>query len=235
MEVATQSGPRTGDLITEDVLDGKIFSGGWRETSERLEVHNPATDEHLASVGSAGRDDVMRASKLAAEAQPAWAATPGPERAAILSAAADALESAREECEWWLIHEGGGVPQKAAFEVGEAEKELRAAGALTSGPIGEVLPNEQGRLSMAKRLPVGVVGVIAPWNFPMILSMRSVAPALALGNTVLLKCDPHTPVSGGLAFARAFEEAEMPENPDHAFIHHETVAAMVDGSYWSKL
>ncbi|MGA9635521.1 MAG: hypothetical protein WBQ41_09845, partial [Solirubrobacterales bacterium] len=71
MEIATQAGPRTGNLITEDVLDGKIFSGGWRETSERLEVHNPATDEHLASVGSAGRDDVLRASKLAAEAQPA--------------------------------------------------------------------------------------------------------------------------------------------------------------------
>ena len=54
MEVATQSRPRTGTLITEDILDGKIFSGGWRQTSERLEVHNPATDEHLASVGSAG-------------------------------------------------------------------------------------------------------------------------------------------------------------------------------------
>jgi benzaldehyde dehydrogenase (NAD) len=212
MEVATQTEVRTGTLITDEVLDGKIYSGGWQQTSDRLDVHNPATDEHLASVGSAARDDVLKASKLAAEAQPAWAATPGPERAAILNATADALESAHEEIEWWLVHEGGGVPQKAAFEVGEAVKELRAAGALTAGPIGEVLPNEQGRLSMAKRLPVGVVGVIAPWNFPMILAMRSVAPALALGNTVLLKCDPHTPVCGGLAFARAFEEAGMPEN-----------------------
>src|SRR5215203_1672441 len=113
MEVATQTEVPAGTLISEETLDGRIYSGGWRETSERLEVHNPATDEHLASVGSAGRDDVLRASKLASEAQPAWAATPGPERAAILAAAADALESAREECEWWLIHEGGGVPQKA--------------------------------------------------------------------------------------------------------------------------
>jgi benzaldehyde dehydrogenase (NAD) len=210
MEVATQTEVPAGTLITEETLDGRIYSGGWQGTSERLEVHNPATDEHLASVGSAGRDDVFRASKLAAEAQPEWAATPGPEKAAILHAAADALENGREECEWWLVNEGGGVPQKAAFEVGEAKKELRAAAALTSMPIGEVLPNEQGRHSIAKRLPVGVVGVIAPWNFPMILSMRSVAPALALGNAVLLKCDPHTPVSGGLVFARAFEEAGMP-------------------------
>lgn len=78
MEVATQTGGRTGTLITEEVLDGKIFSGGWQQTSERVEVHNPATGEHLASVGSAGRDDVLRASKLAAEAQPGWAATPAP-------------------------------------------------------------------------------------------------------------------------------------------------------------
>ena len=78
MEVATQSGARTGSLISEEVLDGKIYSGGWQQTSERLEVHNPATDEHLASVGSATRDDVLKASKLAAEAQPGWAATPGP-------------------------------------------------------------------------------------------------------------------------------------------------------------
>ena len=212
MEVATQSGARTGTLITEEVLDGKIFSGGWRETGDRLDVHNPATDEHLASVGNSARDDVLKASKLAAEAQVGWAATPGPERAKLLHAAADALEGAREEIEWWLINEGGGVPQKAAFEVGEAAKELRAAAALTSMPVGEVLPNEQGRISMAKRLPVGVVGVIAPWNFPMILAMRSVAPALALGNSVLLKCDPHTPVCGGLVFARAFEEAGWPEN-----------------------
>src|SRR5215211_3288867 len=210
MEVATQSGARTGTLITEEVLDGKIFSGGWRETGDRRDVHNPATDEHLASVGNSARDDVLKASKLAAEAQVGWAATPGPERAKLLHAAADALEGAREEIEWWLINEGGGVPQKAAFEVGEAAKELRAAAALTSMPVGEVLPNEQGRISMAKRLPVGVVGVIAPWNFPMILAMRSVAPAL--GNSVLLKCDPHTPVCGGLVFARAFEEAGWPEN-----------------------
>ena len=210
MELATQTEVRTGSLITEEALDGKIFSDGWRQTSERLEVHNPATGAHLASVGSAGRDDVFNASKLAAAAQPDWAATPGPERAAILHAAADALEDAREEIEWWLVHEGGGVAQKAAFEVGEAEKELREAATLTSLPIGVVLPNEQGRSSIAKRLPVGVVGVIAPWNFPMILSMRSVAPALALGNAVLLKCDPHTPVAGGLVFARAFEQAGLP-------------------------
>jgi hypothetical protein len=66
MEVATQTEVRTGTLITDEVLDGKIYSGGWQQTSDRLDVHNPATDEHLASVGSAARDDVLKASKLAA-------------------------------------------------------------------------------------------------------------------------------------------------------------------------
>ena len=96
--------------------------------------------------------------------------------------------------------------------MGEAEKELAGGRRSHLRPIGVVLPNEQGRSSIAKRLPVGVVGVISPWNFPMILAMRSVAPALALGNAVLLKCDPHTPVAGGLVFARAFEQAGLPDN-----------------------
>jgi benzaldehyde dehydrogenase (NAD) len=73
-----------------------------------------------------------------------------------------------------------------------------------------VLPSVAGRTSYARRVPHGVVGVISPFNFPLILSMRSVAPALALGNAVVLKPDPQTPVSGGFLIARAFEEAGLP-------------------------
>jgi benzaldehyde dehydrogenase (NAD) len=215
MEVATQTEVPTGTLITPEVLDGNIFSGGWRQTGERLEVHNPATDEHLASVGNAARDDVFRASKLAAEAQPGWAATPGPERAAILRAAAYALERHRDEILDRLVTETGVFPGGAAHQLGETEKELREAAALTSRATGELLPNEQGRISIARRVPLGVVGVITPWNYPMVLAMRSVAPALAIGNTVLLKPDPQTPIVGGLAFAAAFEEAGLPDGVLH--------------------
>jgi benzaldehyde dehydrogenase (NAD) len=205
----------TGALLSDEHLDGKVFSGGWIEVSDRLEVDEPATGERLAEVGSAGRDDVLRAATQAAAAQAEWAATPHPERAAIMHAAASSLEAHREEAERWLIREGGKIPPVANFEVNFVASELRLAATLPSRAVGEILPDAQGRLSTARRLPIGVVGVIAPWNMPLILGMRSVAPALALGNSVVLKCDPHTPVGGGFLIARVFEEAGLPEGVLH--------------------
>ena len=89
------------------------------------------------------------------------------------------------------------------------------ASTLPSRPYGELLPSESPHLSFAERAPVGVVGVIAPFNFPQILAIRSVAPALALGNAVVLKPDPRTAVCGGVALARVFEEAGLPEGLLH--------------------
>jgi benzaldehyde dehydrogenase (NAD) len=80
---------------------------------------------------------------------------------------------------------------------------------------GQVLPSTPGRMSLAKRVPHGVVGVISPFNFPLILGIRSVAPALALGNAVVLKPDPRTPISGGIIIARIFEEAGLPADLLH--------------------
>src|SRR5262249_17233172 len=75
--------------------------------------------------------------------------------------------------------------------------------------------SEPGRESIARRVPLGVVGVIAPWNFPQILSVRAVAPALALGNAVILKPDLQTAVSGGVLIARLFEAAGLPDGVLH--------------------
>ena len=80
--------------------------------------------------------------------------------------------------------------------------ECYEAAALASAPYGEMLRTEPAAAEFSRRVPVGVVGVIAPFNFPLILSMRAVAPALALGNAVVLKPDPRTAVSGGMALAR---------------------------------
>jgi benzaldehyde dehydrogenase (NAD) len=97
-----------------------------------------------------------------------------------------------------------------------AAEECFEAAALASHPYGQLLRSNQAeRLSMARRLPVGVVGVISPFNAPIILSIRSVAPALALGNAVVLKPDPRTAVCGGVVFARIFEEAGLPEGVLH--------------------
>jgi benzaldehyde dehydrogenase (NAD) len=78
-------------------------------------------------------------------------------------------------------------------------------------PQGRVLPSDPGRISLARRVPRGVIGVISPFNFPLILSTRAVAPALATGNAVLLKPDPRTVLTGGFIIARIFEEAGLPK------------------------
>ena len=115
----------------------------------------------------------------------------------------------------WLVEEAGSGQGKAGFEVGLMTAELQESAALASHPYGEMLRSGKPRLSVARRVPVGVVGVISPFNFPGILAMRSVAPALALGNAVILKPDPRTAISGGMAIAALFEEAGLPRGVLH--------------------
>jgi benzaldehyde dehydrogenase (NAD) len=187
-----------------------------RRAGRTLQTLEPATGEVLAEVGLANQGDVEQAARAAAAAQPAWAARTGPERAALIRRAARVLEDSHEEFETWLVREGGAVPGKAAFEVQLVLGELWEAAALPTQPWGHLLPaSEPGRESIARRVPLGVVGVISPWNFPQILSVRAVAPALALGNAVILKPDVQTPVSGGILVARLFEEAGLPEGLLH--------------------
>ena len=188
------------ELLSDVDWTGKVYSGGW--TSPRggvLESVEPATGAVLATVGLANADDIGAAAAAAKQAQPEWAAQPGPQRAALIRRAARLLEDNRAEVEGWLVREGGAIPGKAAFEVELVLGELWEAAALPTQPWGQLLPtSEAGRQSIAKRVPLGVVGVISPWNFPLILSARAVAPALALGNAVILKPDVQTAVSGGV-------------------------------------
>jgi benzaldehyde dehydrogenase (NAD) len=200
------------ELLESGDWQGRIYSGGWVEghggTAESTE---PATGATLATVGLANAVDVAAAATGAAAAQAEWAATPGPVRAAVIRKAAAVLEANRAEFERWLVREGGAVPGKAAFEVGLVLGELWEAAALPTQPWGHLLPtSEPGRESIARRVPLGVVGVISPWNFPQILSVRAVAPALALGNAVILKPDIQTSVSGGALIAALFEAAGLP-------------------------
>ena len=204
------------------LLDGaawssKIFSNGWNPAQGgTLQTYEPATGEVLAEVGLANKGDVASAAARAKDAQPEWAAKTGPERAALIRRAARLLEDNHEEFETRLVREGGAIPGKAAFEVQLVLGELWEAAALPTQPWGHLLPtSEPGRESIARRVPLGVVGVISPWNFPQILSVRAVAPALALGNAVILKPDVQTPVSGGILVARLFEEAGLPEGVLH--------------------
>ncbi|MEU0673496.1 aldehyde dehydrogenase family protein [Streptomyces sp. NPDC006172] len=181
----------------------------------RHTVTEPATGDALGTVALAGAADVARAAEAARAAQAEWARQPHFVRAGVLRKAGDLFTAHAGELREWIVRESGSVPGKADFELHVAAQECYEAAALASRPAGQVLPSEAPRLSYTRRVPVGVVGVISPFNAPLILSIRSVAPALALGNAVVLKPDPRTAVCGGLSLAAVFAEAGLPEGLLH--------------------
>jgi benzaldehyde dehydrogenase (NAD) len=192
--------------------EGKIFISGWTDGGgEPIRVTEPATGEQLATIGSASPDDVTTAAGLAAAARESWQALPPSERAAVLRRAGALWEEQASEIHGWIIRETGAIPPKAALETSIAAQECYEAAALPTHPMGDVLASNEPRWSFARRRPAGVVTVIAPFNFPLILSIRSVAPALALGNAVLLKPDPRTAVSGGATLVQVFRAAGLPD------------------------
>ncbi len=199
-------------LLDKSVWQGRAYTGGgWCQVGGgEAAVREPATGAELGRVGIAAAADVAEAVRSAAAAQPAWAAMPHTQRAAILRKAGDIWLANAAEIEEWSIREGGKIPPAAQFETHVATEEVYEAATLPTRPYGELLPSESPHLSFVERVPVGIVGVIAPFNFPQILAIRSVAPALALGNAVILKPDPRTAVCGGVAIARVFEEAGLP-------------------------
>ncbi|MFD0905574.1 benzaldehyde dehydrogenase [Actinomadura sediminis] len=203
-------------LLDPGVWTGKIFDGGWVSGGDGgFDVVEPATGATLGVLGRADGADAARAASAAAAAQRDWAARSYEERAAVLRRAGRLFEEHAAEIEGWIVREAGSIPRKAALEARFAANLCYEAAALASHPQGLVLPSAQPRWSLARRRPAGVVSVIAPFNFPLILSMRSVAPALALGNAVLLKPDPRTAVCGGVTVARIFQEAGLPEGVLH--------------------
>jgi benzaldehyde dehydrogenase (NAD) len=198
-------------FLTSD-WEGKIFISGWTDGGgPPIRVTEPATGKQLADLGTASTEDVAKAARLASAEQEAWQAAPPSERAAVLRRAGSLFNEHAEEIQGWIIRESGGIPPKAALETAIAAAECHEAAALPTHPMGDVLASDEPRWSFARRRPVGLVSVIAPFNFPLILSIRSVAPALALGNAVLLKPDPRTGVCGGVTLVQVFRAAGLPD------------------------
>jgi acyl-CoA reductase-like NAD-dependent aldehyde dehydrogenase/ABC-type branched-subunit amino acid transport system ATPase component len=177
-------------IAAENAWKGKVFTGRWQMAKGGTrEVIEPATGKVLTEVGFADAEDVAEAARAAALAQ--------------IEAHAEALRP-------WIVRETGSIPPKADFELHMVTGILLEAAAIATQPPGMMLPSGPKRMSFARRVPHGVVGVISPFNAPLILSSRAVAPALALGNAVVLKPDPSTPVTGGFMLARLFEAAGLP-------------------------
>ncbi|EYT57173.1 aldehyde dehydrogenase family protein [Microbacterium sp. UCD-TDU] len=184
--------------------------GSPARTGDAVTLRVPGEGTVLAEVALAGVDDVRTAARTAREAQRGWASTPIAERAEVLARAEALLLEHADELQVGIAHETGSVFGKARVEIDGSVNELRAGRALASIPDGEVYPSPNGSLSYSRRIPVGVVGLITPWNFPVALAMRVIAPALVLGNAVVLKPDTQTPISGGDMLASLFLKAGLP-------------------------
>ncbi|MER8057285.1 aldehyde dehydrogenase family protein [Streptomyces sp. SID8366] len=194
-------------------LAQQYIDGEWRPGSGSWDVidFNPYDDEKLASITVATVDEIDQAYRAAERAQKAWADTNPYARRTVFERVLRLIEDREQDIADLIIAELGGTRVKAGFELHLAKEFLREAVHLALRPEGRILPSPgEGKENRVYRVPVGVVGVISPFNFPFLLSLKSVAPALALGNGVVLKPHQNTPIAGGTLIARLFEEAGLP-------------------------
>jgi aldehyde dehydrogenase (NAD+) len=212
--MANESGAATsGGGRPYSGFNGQYISGTWRPGKQGgiREDTDPYSGDTLAEIVLANVDDLDEAYRSAAKAQIGWAALLPSERAAVMLRSAAIMEARRQEIIGWLIRESGSTRFKAELEWQFLHSITLEAASFPHRAEGRILPiDETGKESRAYRQPLGVIGVISPWNFPMYLSHRSIGPALALGNGVVVKPAEDTPVTGGLLIAKIYEEAGLP-------------------------
>lgn len=196
-----------------DGFDRQPIGGTWRHgrAEGRVSDRDPYRGEVLLEIPGASQADLSEAYVAAARAQPDWARALPVVRATVMRRAAEIMQARREEILGWLIRESGSARLKANLEVDSVRAVLLEAASMPYRVEGRILPADiLGKESRAYRKPVGVVGVISPWNWPLQLTARSLAPALAVGNAVVVKPASDTPVTGGLLMAKILEEAGLP-------------------------
>ncbi|GAA0492228.1 aldehyde dehydrogenase family protein [Streptomyces stramineus] len=196
-----------------DELAFQYIGGEWRSGTGSWDIvdFNPYDGEKLASITVAGVGEIDQAYRAAEEAQRAWGATNPYTRRLVFERALRIIDDRECELAAAITAECGGTAVKAGFELHLVREFLREAIHLALRAEGRILPSpDDTKENRLYKLPVGVVGVISPFNFPFLLSIKSVAPALALGNAVVLKPHQNTPICGGGLVARVFEEAGLP-------------------------
>lgn len=200
---------------TDHSWEGKLFIAGEfveSEGKQTLSVREKATGKDLAAAGIATKSDVDRSLEIARSSQPKLTACSHEKRANILRQVADSIEQRSDELTDWIVRETGSIQAKAQYEVHASISELHEAVGLLTHAVGEILPSGfAGKTNIIQRVPVGIVGLITPWNFPLLLAIRAIAPALALGNAIILKPAEETPITGGLLIADLFESAGTPQ------------------------
>jgi acyl-CoA reductase-like NAD-dependent aldehyde dehydrogenase len=184
------------------LISGREVDGGGRP----IEVVNPASEETIAEVASATEGQVDEAVTSAASAYPAWKKTPAPERGQMLHALSSWIQEQTDDLAVTLTKEGGKPLVENKDEMGWSAACCDFYAELGRTERGRIVPSgEEGQLNLVVKEPYGVVSAIVPWNYPILLLMWKLAPALAAGNTVVVKPSPYTPLST-LQLARGFAE-----------------------------
>ena len=201
-------------MTAYDNLDRLFVAGNWRNGSgDTMTNICPWDESTIFEMPSATQADVDDAMEAAAEAQKEWATLPPSARAKLMLAIGDVMEARKDEIAEWIVREVGGTQLKGALEIMLATQVVQQeAASLPYMVEGSILPEDiPGKESRAYRQPAGVVALISPWNFPLQLTARTLFPALALGNAVVVKPASDTIVTGGTLFAAICEEAGLPQ------------------------
>ena len=203
------------DTATLDIQPGRLFIGGeWQDAAsgETFETINPATAEPLTQVASAAAEDVDRAVKAARAAfeADAWQKLDARKRGKLLYAIADQLEARADElARLETMDNGKPVREARMIDIKESIDCFRYYAGWADKISGDVIPVPGPYLNYTRREPVGVCGAIIPWNYPLQMAAWKVAPAIACGNTVVLKPAEQTPLTA-LELARAAADAGVP-------------------------
>ncbi|MED4116224.1 aldehyde dehydrogenase family protein [Priestia megaterium] len=195
-------------------VNKQFINGVWKEGSSRTRaaIVDPYDNSVLTEVVLASKEDVDEAYHTAKEAQEKWSGTPKEEKVRVIERAMSILEENKAEVIDMLIRESGSSTLKATIEVKAALGIMNEAKTFPNRmepvKISSPVPGKENHIY---RKAAGVVGIIAPFNFPFHLSMRSIAPAIATGNAVVHKPDLQTAISGGAIIAKIFELAGLPK------------------------
>lgn len=187
------------------------INGKWLETEKVLEVLNPANGLVVDKVFLVGKEETYLAIEAAKNAFPLWSGLTGEQRAAYLNKVVELLEEKKEHFAQTITKEMGKAIHNARYEVGSTIAFFKWYAEEARRVYGDIVPASapNKRISVIKQ-PIGVVGAITPWNFPLSMAARKLGPALAVGCTVILRPSRETPLSS-LELFKVFHEAGLPK------------------------
>ncbi|MFC3041250.1 aldehyde dehydrogenase family protein [Virgibacillus xinjiangensis] len=200
-----------GAIALETDRLANFINGEWQEVQQKTAVVNPATGEEIVQVPLSDRAAVVEAVRAAKKAQKEWTLVPAPQRAEVLYQVGYLMKERKERLSRLLTMENGKVLEEARGEVQEGIDMAFYMAGEGRRLFGHTTPAElKDKFAMSQRAPVGVVGIITPWNFPIAIATWKSFPAIVAGNAVIWKPATETPIMA-YELAKIFEEAGLPK------------------------